>query len=328
MSSTVPTAAGDIPVAELGATLMHEHVFVRNQEIELNWPHPEADDEHWMNEAITSFTRLRAKGVSTIVDLTVVGLGRDVTKVAELAAQVPVNIVVATGLYSMRDLPSYFKNRGPESILGGDDPLTGLFRTDVVDGIAGTGVRAGIIKVATDSFGITPDVARVLDAAATVANETGVPISTHTSAEHRTGLDQIVYFRARGVAPEQLIIGHSGDSTDLAYLREMLDQGVTLGMDRFGVDSFIPGISQSDEQRAQLVARLVKEGYAAQMVLSHDAAIFSINSHPSARARIAPNWTHHRISDWVLPQLQQLGVSEADVAQMMVRNPARLLASR
>lgn len=306
---------------------MHEHVFVRNPELESNWPVEVWDEGVMFDTAVEVLSGLHSRGIDTIVDLTVVGLGRDIATIARLAAVTPVNIVVATGYYTLRDLPAYFGNRGPGSVLGGRDPLSRFFIADIEEGIAGTGVRAGIIKVATDAAGITDGVARVLSAAAAAHAETGVPISTHTSAAHGSGLQQLDFFRQAGVDLGRVIIGHSGDSDDLDYLKRMLDEGCTLGMDRFGIGVFVPESVRTDEERCEVVAALCRAGYASQLVLSHDAAVFSVNSPPWRRAELAPGWQMHRISDFVLPRLRDLGVSDDDLHTMLVRNPARLLGA-
>ena len=87
------------------------------------------------------------------------------------------------------------------------------------------------------------------------------------------------------------MIGHSGDSDDLDYLRALLDTGVTLGMDRFGMAH-----TGDDEAGSSTVLALLAEGYADQLVLSHDSAYFSRVTPPSWRASTPPHWTHDHLS--------------------------------
>jgi phosphotriesterase-related protein len=94
-------------------------------------------------------------------------------------------------------------------------------------------------------------------------------------------------------------------------------------MDRFGIDSYNP-----PESRIATVAAMCKRGYADRMILSHDAAVFSINTEPQHRARVFPNWHYNYVSDTVIPELQKLGVTEAQIHQMMVENPKRILVPR
>ena len=164
-------------------------------------------------------------------------------------------LVASTGYYTADVLPAYFQTHGPGRLVGGPDPLVELFVRDIEVGIAGTGVRAGMLKVVTDQPGLTPDVRRVMEAAATAHRRTGVPITTHTHAPSRNGRDQLAFFVERGVAPDRLVIGHCGDSEDLDYLRELMDAGATIGMDRFGMEHVLP-----DDARIATVLALLRGG--------------------------------------------------------------------
>ena len=118
-----------------------------------------------------------------------------------------------------------------------------------------------------------------------------------------------------------MVIGHSGDSADLDYLQAMLDRGVTLGMDRFGLDHFLP-----DAQRVDTVAALCARGYAGQLVLSHDANVFMDTIPAETRRRTMPDWHFQHISRDILPALAAKGVTAEQIQQMLVANPARILS--
>jgi phosphotriesterase-related protein len=205
-------------------------------------------------------------------------------------------------------------------MIDGVDPLVALFLGDIRQGIAGGSVRAGMLKVMTDEEGLTPDVTRVLSAAAIVHEETRVTITTHSRPALRNGLAQQAFLGERGVAAERIIIGHSGDSEDIAYLRELMDNGSTIGMDRFGMEHVL-----SDDRRVQTVVALLELGYADRMVLSHDAAYYSHVTPPSWRATSAPSWRMDTIPRRIIPMLRDSGVSSAELEQMLVTNPRRLL---
>ncbi|WP_116950940.1 phosphotriesterase family protein [Jiangella endophytica] len=317
----VQTVRGVVGAGDLGTTLIHEHVFVQHPELQLNFPHPEWDERAAEERAADGLQRLWDLGVRTVVDLTVLGLGRDVARVARVAERSPVRIVVSTGYYTADVLPAYFHTHGPGLLIDGPDPLVEFFVRDIEHGVADTGVRAGMLKVVTDRPGLTPDVRRVLTAAAIAHRQTGVPITTHTHAASRGGLDQLRFLTARGVAPERIVVGHSGDSEDLDYLRALMDAGATIGMDRFGMEHVLP-----DERRIGVVLDLLRLGYADRMVLSHDAAFFSQVTPPSWRAVHAPNWHMENIPRRIVPRLLAAGATEADIHQLLVTNPARLLA--
>lgn len=315
----VQTVRGPVDAGALGRVLMHEHIFIRSPEIEINWP-TDWDAKTAVAGAVERLTELHEAGIGTIVDLTVPGLGRVIEQVQEVAAQVPLHIVVATGYYTYTDLPHYFDGRIAGLRANGVDALDEFFLHDIEDGIAGTGVRAGILKCATDEPGVTPAVERVLRAVARVHRKTGAPISTHTHAATHRGLEQQKIFVEEGVDLSRVVIGHSGDTTDLGYLNSLIDAGSTIGMDRFGVDVYLP-----TAQRIETVAALCGQGRAGSMVLSHDANCHFDWYEPQLLASASPNWHFMHISRDVLPALRERGVTEDQIDAMLVEAPRRIL---
>jgi len=317
------TAAGAIDTANLGVTLMHEHVFIMTTEIMENYPEGWGDGAKREADAIVRLNELKSRGVDTIVDLTVVGLGRYVPRIARIAAATELNIVVATGLYTYNDVPMYFHYLGPGAPLGGPEPMIEMFVRDIEHGIGDTGIKAAILKCATDEPGVTPGVERVLRAVAQAHRETGVPISTHTHAETKRGLEQQRIFAEEGVDLTRVIIGHSGDTTDIGYLEELIAAGSYLGMDRFGVDAFL-----STEERVKTVATMCERGHAEKMVLSHDASCY-FDALPEATLPVAlPNWHYLHIHNDVIPALRQRGVTDEQLSTMLVDNPRRIFSTR
>lgn len=320
MTRSIPTFTGEVSGDALGVTLIHEHIFVTDPELDVNMPHPEWNERAAIERAVSVLTDLHERGVRTLVDLTVIGLGRDVRRVAEVAARVPVQIVAATGCYAAEVLPPFFRLNGPGLVVDGPDPLVDLFIGDIEDGIAGTSVRAGMIKIASDAAGLTPDATRVFAAAAAAQQRTGVPITTHSHAPSRGGTAQQDELERRGVPLDRVVIGHSGDSTDLSYLRGLADRGSYLGFDRFGMEHVA-----RDEDRIRMLRQLLDAGYADRIVLSHDAAVFSRVTPPSWRAAHVPSWHMAHLFDTVLPRLRASGVDDAALHQLMVVNPRRVL---
>lgn len=317
------TARGALDVADLGVTLMHEHVFIMTTEIMQNYPEGWGDGAKREADAVARLTELKSRGVDTIVDLTVVGLGRYIPRIARIAAAIELNIVVATGLYTFDDVPMYFHYLGPGAPLGGPEPMVDMFVRDIEHGVADTGVKAAILKCATDEPGVTPGVERVLRAVAQAHRQTGVPISTHTHAATRRGLDQQRIFTEEGVDLSRVVIGHSGDTTDIAYLEELIAEGSYLGMDRFGVDAYL-----GFEDRVNTVATMCERGHANRMVLSHDASCY-FDALPEATLPVAlPNWHYLHIHDDVIPALRRRGVTEDQLTTMLVDNPRTIFSTR
>jgi phosphotriesterase-related protein len=315
----VNTVRGPVDAAELGPTLMHEHVFVRSPEVASNWP-TGWDPVARVAQAVDRLQELSDAGIGTIVDLTVVGLGRDIELVQKVAEQVDLHIVAATGLYTYNDLPHYFDFRSGAFRPNGVDLLDEYFLYDIENGIAGSGVRPGILKCATDKQGLTPDVERVLRSVARVHRATGLPISTHTHAPTKRGLDQQRIFTDEGVDLARVVVGHSGDSTDLSYLEELLRAGSTLGMDRFGVDVYCP-----TEARVDTIARLCEAGWAERLVVSHDASCHVDWFDEELITQGQPNWNFMHISRDVLPMMRARGISQDQIDAMMIDAPRRIL---
>jgi phosphotriesterase-related protein len=261
--------------------------------------------------------------VDSIVDLTVIGLGRYIPRIARIAAATDINIVVATGIYTYNDVPMYFHFRGPGTLLDGPEIMTDMFVRDITGGIADTGIKAAILKCATDEPGVTPGVERVLRAVAQAHRQTGVPISTHTHAATRRGLEQQRIFAEEGVDLSRVVIGHSGDSTDIGYLEELIANGSYIGMDRFGLDTFL-----NTEERVQTVATMCERGHADKMVLSHDAACFNDWLPEELLPLATPNWHYLHISDDVLPALKERGVTDEQITTMLVDNPRTIFAAQ
>lgn len=317
----VQTAKGPIETSALGVTLMHEHVFVLSPEIHQNDPEVWGEEARREADAVARLDELKSRGVDTIVDLTVLGLGRYIPRIARIAGQTELNIVVATGLYTYNDVPMYFHFSGPGTLLDGPEPMTEVFVRDIEEGIAGTGIKAAILKCATDEPGVTPGVDRVLRAVAQAHRRTGVPISTHTHAQSRRGLEQQAIFAEEGVDLSRVVIGHSGDTTDLGYLEKLIANGSYIGMDRFGVDLFL-----GFEDRVNTVAAMCERGHAAKMVLSHDAACL-IDWLPEELLPTAlPNWHYLHIHNDVLPALRERGVTEEQITTMLVDNPREIFS--
>lgn len=320
----VETYRGQIARQALGQVLMHEHVFTVQPELTINYPSLiDWDERTAVDDAVVRLDELHRNGIGTIVDLTVLGIGRRPDLVSQVAARTSLNIVAATGVYVLDELPHYLQMRGPDGVFKEDEPMVALFERDIVEGITGCGARAAILKCATDRAGVTPGVERVLRAVARVHHRTGVPITTHTHARKRTGLGQLEVFRSEGVDLTNVVIGHSGDTDDLDYLQQLIDAGAYLGMDRFGLTPFL-----STQRRVATVAALCRKGYASRMVLSHDAMCHNDSGRPAQRSAAFPDHHYLHISREVIPMLRDAGVTDADLEQMLVTNPAAILCRR
>jgi phosphotriesterase-related protein len=300
---------GPIETSELGFTLMHEHILVAN------WSMRKAfgdwyDRETHVPRAVGELRAAKQRGVATIVDLTPINLGRDIDVIREVAERAEMQVVAATGLYWTEE---------PWLMAWEPDRLAEYFVRDIEKGIQGTSVRAGILKCATDHFGVTPTNEKLLRATARAHRATGVPISTHTSVQHRVGPSQQDVFEDEGVDLSRVVIGHCGDSEDVEHLEAILGRGSSIGMDRFGLDMLL-----APEKRVSTVAELCRRGHAGRMVLSHDACCHIDFGPPGLLESVAPNWNFRHIPDDVIPALRAEGVGEAEIRTLGVDNPRRI----
>ncbi|MEV0375181.1 phosphotriesterase-related protein [Streptomyces sp. NPDC050636] len=312
----VHSVRGPVAAADLGATLVHEHVFVLSPEMRNNLPHP-PDAERLVDHAVSVLAEAGRAGVGSVVDGTIIGQGRDVALVERVAERTNVHLLVATGVYVHEELPGWFRHRAPR---GADatDVLTEIFLRDIRTGVGATSVRAAMVKCTLDTPEPSPDGLRAIRAAAQAQRETGVPVISHCEARTATGLRLAKELTGLGVPPERILIGHSGDTDDLDYLERLLGEGVNLGMDRFGYDFLLP-----HAKRVGVVAELCRRGYADQLFLGHDAPCFIdwFQDEPGDRALPGGITTVHRR---VVPELRELGVPDADVRRMLTGNPRRL----
>lgn len=314
--AAVETVKGSIDSTQLGRTYAHEHVFVLGEEHRLNYQ--EWDEEAMIDLAVRDLNELKGLGIDSIMDPTVLGLGRYIPRIQRIAERTDLNIVVATGLYTYNEIPFQFHYSGPGLLFDQPEPLTELFVKDLMEGIADTGVRAAFLKCAIEEQGMTPGVERVMRAVAQAHVRTGAPITVHTNPHTRSGLDAQRVLREEGVDLTKVVIGHSGDSTDLDYLKEVADAGSLLGMDRFGLEVLLPF-----SDRVDTVARLAADGYADRMVLAHDAACFIDWFDPEAKKQAVPTWNYRHITEEVLPALRERGVTEEQIDTMLVGNIQR-----
>jgi len=320
----VQTVRGPVESAELGRTYMHEHVFVLTADVQQNYPGEWGDEDTRVDDAVHKLSALAASGVRTIVDPTVVGLGRYLPRIVRVAEQVSdLNIVVATGCYTYDDVPFFFHHRGPalEAALGRPvpDPMVEMFVGDITEGITGTGVKAGMLKCAIDRPGLTRGVERVMRAVAKAHRQTGTPITVHTHPGSRTGLDVARVLDDEGVDRRRVVLAHSGDTTDADHLQELAEAGFVLGMDRFGLN-----LGTTFEARADIVVQMCRRGFAERLVLAHDVSCYFDWLAPGVMDFL-PQWHYLHIEQDVLPYLRVHGVTEQQITTMLVDVPRTVL---
>ncbi len=304
----INSVLGMIDTKDLGFTLMHEHILIADWSMRQAF-HDWVDTDALIEEAVQEVRAAKQHGVQTIVDVTTINHGRDIHLIREVAARAEMHIIAATGVVWFDKVS--FEGVEYESLEA--DRLVEFLIRDIESGIQGTNSKAGIIK----AF----DGRKSLQVASRLHLATGLPITTHTSAMHRTGLPQQDVFEEEGVDLSRVVIGHCGDTGDVAYLEEILERGSFIGMDRFGCERIYP-----NGKRVGTIADLCRRGWSDRMVLSHDRCCHQDwwqESNEQIRAGW-PRWNFYNVPTDVIPALRQAGVSDKQVHAMTVANPARV----
>lgn len=312
----VQTVLGRVPIADLGKTLLHEHVL-------LGYPGWEQDslyepDYPALLKRIGGAVRqLGDRGFGCLVDVTPIEMGRNPDFLRQLGEETEVRIVAATGFYHGGvGLHSYWRTKEI-------DELAEVLVNEIENGVRQSGVKPGIIKTATRVERIVPNEERALRAAARAAVATGVNITTHTE-QGKLGHEQLDIFESEGLAPGRVIIGHMDNVTDPELHASLLDRGTYIGFDQIGYE-----FRMSDAARIEGIATLVKRGYASGLVLSHDRVGNWMGRLIPFLQQFADQMEKegfNHLADVFSPQLQAAGVSEQEIDQMLVDNPARYFA--
>ena len=312
---TVNTVLGPVETSDLGFTLSHEHVGTNAAG--LRHTYPEIIDRPALKEqAVAAFRDARAEGVRTMIEVSTFDLGRDIELIQEVSRESGVQVIAATGNHLA--VPRPFGEVSP-------DVIAAMYVREIQEGIEDTGIKAGIIKVASDRGGVTQPQEVVLRAAARTHKQTGIPISTHTWSPDRVGEQQVRILEEEGVDLNRVYIGHSNDDTDMGYLLGLLDKGVWLGMDRYP-GGRVAG-TPNWEQRTEIVKKLIDAGHCGRIMLSHDYSVPKARYSPEEqeqRRRNNPDGFNF-IGRYVLPRLKELGASDQDIHTIMVDNPRRFL---
>jgi phosphotriesterase-related protein len=315
---TVETVQGAIDAHDLGLVLAHEHVRFRDEAVAAQWP-DRYDDDAELDAALEAVAAAKTKGVQTIVDPTAMFGGRDVRFMKRVADQTGVQIVPCTGIYSYDHLPHYFENRDA-------DAMADHFISDIEVGIQGTDIKAAFLKCAADAAGVTENVEKIHRAVARASVKTGASIMAHSMPAVATGPRQVEIFQEEGVDLARVQIAHCGDTDDLDYIEGLIGKGVYVGLDRYGLEMFLPM-----DRRNITTAELLRRGHAERLMISQDycatidwyppEAVEAIEASGAVR-----NWSMTLVFDEVVPALREQEVlDDATFNTIFIENPRRWL---
>jgi phosphotriesterase-related protein len=315
---TVETVQGAVDADELGLVLVHEHVRFRDEAVAAQWPE-RYDEDAELDVALEAVAAAKSKGVQTIVDPTAMFGGRDVRFMKRVADQTGVRIVACTGIYSYDHLPHYFENRDV-------DAIADHFISDIEGGVQGTDIRAAFLKCAADAAGVTENVEKIHRAVARASVQTGAPIMAHSMPSVGTGPRQVEIFSEEGVDLARVQIAHCGDTDDLDYIEGLIGSGVYVGLDRYGLEMYLP-----IDRRNATTAELLRRGHAERLMISQDYCA-TIDWFPPDAAEAfmtsgaIRNWSMTLVFDEVVPSMRERQVmDDATFQTIFVENPKRWL---
>ncbi len=325
---SVSTVLGPISPADLGITLMHEHILYGYPGWEGDRTIAPLNKEQIVKTSVETLSRLKKDhGLQTYLDATPLDGGRMVDILKEVSEKSEVNIICSTGYYYEGEgSPTYWKVRASLGDIRKE--LYDLFMTEVSVGIMDTGIKSGVLKVGT-SKGCITDYERIMfETAARVSRETGVPIITHTQ-EGTMGPEQAKLLIAEGVNPQKIQIGHMSDNLDLRYQEDTFKQGVYVSWDRMGLQGLVG--CPMDEQRYDVMIELIQKGYADQMMISHDYIITWLGRPLNLPGEILPlvaNWHPAHLFENIIPRLKEGGVTDEQIVTIIEDNPRKLFAAK
>lgn len=299
---SIVTVTGEVPSNDIGAVLMHEHIMCDLYRVSGNSDHL-LDD---VGLAISELRHLDATPVRTVVDVTSVGLGRDLETLREIAVATGLNIVAGCGWYRDPYLP-------PQVFETTSDGLADILISEIDEGAGDTGIRPGIIgEIGAYRNPMTPAEERVLRAGGFAHLQTGVPIYTH-AARSTVGIEQARILLRMGVPPERIVIGHSDTVPRKEYWSQLLDMGVTLGF-----DTVRPHFPYDVKVRIAGLVWLAERGSLDSVVVSNDVCFRS-------HLRAFGGGGYPYCATDFFDSLREAGFGDQEFRTIFDENPVRLL---
>jgi phosphotriesterase-related protein len=317
--ATIESVTGAIELGELGPTLIHEHLCFRDDAVVAQWPHLyDEDDLH--AKAVEAVEAAKGHGIETIVDPTAMYGGRDVRFLERVAAETGMQVLACTGIYTYDHLPFYWANRDA-------DAMADAFVHDIEEGVQNTDIKAAFLKCAADEPGVNENIEKIHRACARASVRTGAPIMAHSRPASQTGLRQIEIFEEEGVDPAKVQIAHTGDTDDLDYIEKVLERGVYIGLDRYGLPMFLP-----TDKRNETLLDLLERGHVDRMLIGQDFCA-TIDWFPEEAVEgliggglVDENWSMTLIFESVIPALKEGGMTDDQLTTMLEENPRRWLS--
>lgn len=317
----INTATGTVDAADLGKTLMHEHLVIAFPGWDSDTSAPSATQREMIAVCCDRIAELKSAGFATMLDPCPNDIGRDVGLMAEVGSRAGFNIIFATGLYHHHLGGTAYWSHKFQYDPDAEQKLSDLFIRELTEGVMDTGIKAGVIKIATAMPPFTDYEKTIFRAAAKASLATGAPITTHTDA--CMGDEQLAYLTSLGVPAHKIVIGHSCGNADHDYHMKIVNGGAYIGFDRFGLE-----IVQADSVRVESLVKLLKKGFGSQIAISHDS-VWCWRGHmlpPNVLDMIAAGGQSMRFTRTIAPLLKEAGVTDVEIDSMLIDNPRRYFA--
>lgn len=285
-----------------GYTYMHEHMTIDLSGVKKD------EDCHLdcYEETVKELKKLYHYGVRNIVEVSNIGMGRDIDYIQRIEKETGIQILKSTGWYKEPFIPEEYLNKTTEE-------LASIMIDEIENGIEGTNVKAMMIgEIGTSKNEWKDSERRLFDAAIIAHKKTNRPIYTHTTLS-TLALEQAKYLVSHGVDPHRIVIGHVDLCEDINYIKEVLKTGVTIGFDTIGKNNYLP-----DEKRIAHLLELEKTGYTSQVVLSED---LTRKSHLAFKGGIG----YAYLFESFLPAARKAAINESFITDMLVNNPKRIM---
>lgn len=283
-------------------TYMHEHIT-----IDLSKEKNNIDCKlDLFEDSKNEFLEIKKLGVSRIVDVSNIGIGRDVNYVMRMEKETGIDIYMSTGYYKDPFLPNYVS----ESSI---DELANIMINDIEKGIDNSVKKASFIgEIGTGFDVVTENEKKIFIASALAQKKTGVFITTHTSLG-KLGHEQLDILKENNANLEHVILGHTDLANDLDYIKSLLDRGVYIAFDTIGKIGYLP-----EETRVKFIKELCDNNWEDKLILSVD---ITRRSHLKVNGGIGYAYL---IKEFV-PRLLEAGVEELKLNKLLVENPKKIL---
>ena len=244
----IETVLGRINKNQLGRTLCHEHLIMDLSSIRMD-SDSILDNVEDISKELTLAKNI---GLNSVIEVTNIGMGRNVKKLKEISKATGINVIASTGFYKEEYFPSYIKDKSEEQ-------LCELMVKEIVEGIDGTDSKAGIIaEIGTSHGNITPLELKLFKAASMAHHKTNVSISTHCEMG-TMGREQVKILTLNKVDLDRTIIGHMDLNPDIKELIYILEKGANIGFDTIGKENYL-----KDDDRLSKLLELIYRGFGGQ----------------------------------------------------------------